>query len=86
MVSRATDASKIALVHLVARLKAGGYALLDCQFQTDHLRQFGVTEIPRDAYRKQLKKAIELKGDFYELPGHTSGKVALEVIEGKKEI
>jgi len=85
MVSRATDASKIALVHLVARLKAGGYALLDCQFQTDHLRQFGVVEIPRDAYRRQLKKAIELKGDFYELPGYTPGQMALDVIGGKKD-
>jgi leucyl/phenylalanyl-tRNA--protein transferase len=80
MVSRATDASKIAMVHLVARLKAGGYALLDCQFQTDHLRQFGVIEIPRDDYRERLKNAIELKCDFYELPGQTSGKLALEVI------
>ena len=84
MVSRATDASKIALVHLVARLKAGGYALLDCQFQTDHLRQFGVVEIPRAAYRKQLARAIDLKCDFYELPGHTSGAIALDVIGGAK--
>ncbi|MGZ3298783.1 MAG: leucyl/phenylalanyl-tRNA--protein transferase, partial [Asticcacaulis sp.] len=80
MVSRATDASKIALVHLVARLKAGGYALLDCQFQTDHLRQFGVIEIPRDDYRDRLRAAIELKCDFYELPGYTTGKTALQVI------
>ncbi len=84
MVSRATDASKIALVHLVARLKAGGYTLLDCQFQTDHLRQFGVVEIPRDDYRRRLAKAIDLKGDFYELPGSTSGKIALDVIGAAK--
>ena len=86
MVSRATDASKIALVHLVARLKAGGYTLLDCQFQTDHLRQFGVVEIPRNDYRRKLAKAIDLKCDFYELPGHTSGKMALEAIYGKEEV
>jgi leucyl/phenylalanyl-tRNA--protein transferase len=86
MVSRATDASKIALVHLVARLKAGGYALLDCQFQTDHLRQFGVVEIPRADYRRRLAKAIDLKCDFYELPGYTSGKLALEAIGGKEEV
>ena len=81
MVSRATDASKIALVHLVARLKAGGYTLLDCQFQTEHLSQFGVVEMPRDDYRQKLGAAIDLKGDFYELPGHTPGRMALDVIE-----
>ncbi len=73
-------------MHLVARLKAGGYALLDCQFQTDHLRQFGVVEIPRDDYRRRLARAIDLKGDFYELPGHTSGQTALEVIGGKEAV
>lgn len=82
MVSRATDASKIALVHLVARLKAGGFALLDCQFQTEHLRQFGVVEIAKPDYLALLNQAIELKADFYALPGGTSGKAALEIIRG----
>lgn len=80
MVSRATDASKIALVHLVARLKAGGFRLLDCQFLTDHLRQFGVTEVTKDDYLIQLKDAIDLKTDFYALPRATSGRDALRVI------
>jgi leucyl/phenylalanyl-tRNA--protein transferase len=58
MFSRATDASKVALVHLVARLKAGGYRLLDTQFINDHLVQFGVVEIPRSVYQMQLEAAL----------------------------
>ncbi len=81
MVSRATDASKIALVHLVARLKAGGFTLLDCQFQTDHLRQFGVVELAKDDYLKRLTEAVDLKADFYALPRATSGAEALRVAE-----
>lgn len=67
MFSRATDASKIALVHLVARLKAGGYLLLDTQFLTEHLSQFGATEIPRHRYRALLSKAVHAQADFYGL-------------------
>ena len=62
-------------------LWTGGYALLDCQFQTDHLRQFGVIEILRDDYRARLAAAIERKCDFYELPGQTGGKAAMEIIQ-----
>jgi leucyl/phenylalanyl-tRNA--protein transferase len=58
MFHRATDASKIALVHLVARLIAGGYTLLDTQFQTEHLTQFGTVEIERPAYRRKLAAAL----------------------------
>ncbi|WP_207461924.1 leucyl/phenylalanyl-tRNA--protein transferase [Azospirillum sp. SYSU D00513] len=58
MFSRETDASKVALVHLVARLLAGGYSLLDTQFVTDHLSQFGAVEIPRVLYRRRLAAAI----------------------------
>ena len=54
MFHRARDASKVALVHLVARLKAGGFALLDTQFVTDHLKTFGAIEVPRRAYHKLL--------------------------------
>ena len=64
MFSRETDASKVALVHLVARLRVGGYVLLDCQFVTDHLRQFGVVEISRDDYRKKLAKALKIDARF----------------------
>lgn len=78
MVSRATDASKIALVHLVGRLKAGGYRLLDCQFLTEHLSQFGVTEIPREDYRARLAEALSVEGDFYLLSANTTGNGALQ--------
>ncbi len=58
MFSRATDASKIALAHLVGRLRAGGYNLLDCQFITDHLASLGAIEIGRAAYRALLDEAL----------------------------
>jgi len=72
MFSRETDASKVALVHLVARLVAGGYKLLDTQFVTEHLRQFGATEISRDAYRARLAEATSAQADFYSLPAGAS--------------
>jgi leucyl/phenylalanyl-tRNA--protein transferase len=58
MFSRVRDASKVALVHLVARLRLGGYGLLDTQFVTTHLAQFGAHEIPRDAYKARLTEAL----------------------------
>lgn len=58
MFSRATDASKIALAHLVARLRSGGYRLLDCQFITDHLASLGAIEISRADYRVLLDEAL----------------------------
>jgi leucyl/phenylalanyl-tRNA--protein transferase len=57
MFSRETDASKIALVHLVARLRKGGFRLLDTQFVTAHLAGFGAIEVPREAYRSLLADA-----------------------------
>ena len=55
----ARDASKIALVHLVARMKAGGYQLLDTQFLTDHLTTFGAIEVPRARYHRMLTAALQ---------------------------
>jgi leucyl/phenylalanyl-tRNA--protein transferase len=78
MFSRATDASKVALVHLVARLRVGGYRLLDCQFVTDHLSQFGVVEIPRAEYHRRLAQALETEGDFGRFSG--GGQAALQAI------
>jgi leucyl/phenylalanyl-tRNA---protein transferase len=59
MFSFARDASKVALVHLVARMRIGGFTLLDTQFVTEHLSQFGAAEIPRDLYKQQLAAALE---------------------------
>lgn len=67
MFSRARDASKVALVHLAARLIAGGYRLLDAQFMTSHLAQFGAREISRADYHRRLASALEVEGDFYGL-------------------
>jgi len=65
MFSAERDASKVALVTLVERLRAGGYRLLDTQFVTDHLRRFGAIEISRERYRRQLKMALETPAVFY---------------------
>jgi leucyl/phenylalanyl-tRNA--protein transferase len=64
MFSREDDASKVALVHLVARLRYAGYTLLDAQYVTGHLHQFGVVEIPRHQYRRRLAEAIGRTPDF----------------------
>ena len=64
MFSRARDASKVALVHLVARLHHGGFKLLDTQFVTSHLAQFGVVEIHRSGYRHLLSAALKAPGEF----------------------
>jgi leucyl/phenylalanyl-tRNA--protein transferase len=64
MFSRETDASKVALIHLVARLRRGGFTLLDTQFVTQHLARFGAIEISRRAYRKRLDAALNVKARF----------------------
>ena len=64
MFSRERDASKVALVHLAARMVHGGMVLLDTQFITAHLAQFGAVEIPRDVYRAQLNRAIGRTASF----------------------
>jgi leucyl/phenylalanyl-tRNA--protein transferase len=85
MFSRATDASKVALVHLVARLKAGGYRLLDTQFITEHLAQFGAIEIPRAKYQVVLEGALqEPFGDFDVWPNvGVSGEAVMGVWAGE---
>jgi leucyl/phenylalanyl-tRNA--protein transferase len=64
MFSRQTDASKIALVHLAARLWHGGFDMLDTQFVNDHLKQFGVYEIPHKEYKARLKECVKKPADF----------------------
>jgi leucyl/phenylalanyl-tRNA--protein transferase len=65
MFTRERDASKVALVHLVARLRRGGFGLLDTQFLTAHLARFGTIEIPRAQYRALLARAISHDAAFY---------------------
>lgn len=82
MFSRHTDASKVALVHLVARLAMGGFTLLDVQFVTDHLRRFGVTEIPARQYLRRLADALEINAAFPAKPSPAREKAALEAVLG----
>jgi leucyl/phenylalanyl-tRNA--protein transferase len=70
MFSRVTDSSKIAFIHLAARLRQGGFVLLDTQFVTAHLARFGAIEIPRRDYRSRLAAALGKEAQFpLELPG-----------------
>ncbi|MDI1364173.1 MAG: leucyl/phenylalanyl-tRNA--protein transferase [bacterium] len=80
MFSTQRDASKAALAHLVARLRVGGYRLLDTQFITDHLLQFGVIEIPRADYRRRLARALNVQADFYGFPAAATGADVLQAI------
>lgn len=82
MFHRVTDASKIAFVHLAARLRLGGFKLLDAQFVTDHLATLGAVEIERDQYRTLLAHAVRQPADF-SLNGRTlplSGREALAAL------
>ncbi len=64
MFSVVRDASKVALVHLVARLRLGGFTLLDTQFVTAHLSQFGACEVPREAYKLMLEQAARVEATW----------------------
>ena len=80
MFSRATDASKVALVHLVARLQMGGFRLFDTQFVTDHLAQFGVIEIPAREYLLQLEEALKYQAVFPAAASGAEWDAALESV------
>jgi leucyl/phenylalanyl-tRNA---protein transferase len=80
MFSRVRDSSKVALVHLVARLKLGGFRLLDTQFTTEHLKQFGAVDVDRRQYQHLLEKAIEADADFYCLDGGATGEDVLQSV------
>src|SRR5205085_9590374 len=84
MFHTARDASKVALVHLVARLRAGGFRLLDTQFVTDHLRSFGAVEVPKRQYQKLLDQALVGEADFRALPVDrpVTGAEALAYLSG----
>lgn len=81
MFSTERDASKVALAYLCARLLYGGFSLLDTQFVTEHLRQFGTIEIERAEFHVRLEKALELRGDFLALPKEAPGDQILAILE-----
>ena len=80
MFSVVTDASKVCLVHLAARLLVGGYALHDTQFTTDHLRRFGAVDVGAREYAVRLKAAVARRGDFRAMPDQLSGISILQSI------
>ena len=84
MFSRETSASQVALVHLVARLIAGGFRLLDTQFTTEHLKRFGVINISREDYHQSLSKALREMGNFDALPESVTGETALRIVSSAK--
>lgn len=81
MFSRVTDASKAALVHLAARLRYGGFRLLDAQFMTSHLEQFGAQTLPRRIFHAVLGAALDTRGDFTALPEDTHGLDLIQILE-----
>ncbi len=83
MFSRQTDASKVALTYLVARLKYARFTLLDCQFATDHLTRFGLKEIPRAAYHAKLQTALAQPADFHLMPVNLSPAEVLHAVGHK---
>lgn len=84
MFSYARDASKIALVHLAGRLAYGGFRLLDTQFVTDHLRQFGTVELNREEFHRMLEKALDVQADFLRLPTDATPETILSILDGAR--
>jgi leucyl/phenylalanyl-tRNA---protein transferase len=83
MFSVERDASKVALVYLCARLILGGFTLLDTQFVTDHLRQFGTIEIERDQFHTRLEKALAHRATFDALADNASPHAVLDIVQGR---
>ena len=88
MFHRARDASKVALVHLIARLIRGGFTLLDTQFVTEHLARFGAVEVPRRVYRRLLRDAVAAVAEWQAWPRDkvVTGAEALAVLENGAEV
>jgi len=80
MYSLATDASKAALVHLAARLRHGGFKLLDAQFVTPHLEQFGAQTLPRRIFQALLEVALDAKADFAALAEGAGGAELVKIL------
>lgn len=86
MFSRSTDASKIALAYLVARMKVGGFELLDTQFTTEHLKQFGAIEIPREDYTEILRSAVQGDADFFAYDSLGGGASSESILQSLSQI
>jgi leucyl/phenylalanyl-tRNA--protein transferase len=84
MFSEMRDASKIALVYLAARLIFGGFVMLDTQFVTDHLRQFGTIEVDRFEFHRQLERALQTDGDFFRLEREPTPERVLDIVLRRK--
>jgi leucyl/phenylalanyl-tRNA--protein transferase len=82
MFSRETDASKVALVHLVARLNYGGFRLLDAQFVNPHLQTLGVVSVDKQLYHRMLEIAIEEDADFFAFAGDGDPEMVLRYASG----
>lgn len=82
MFSRATDASKVALVHLVARLNAGGFRLLDAQFVNPHLARLGAVAVPKPEYHKLMEPALDAGADFFAFTGDDDPELVLKLAAG----
>lgn len=86
MFSKVRDASKVALCHLIARLVAGGFTLLDTQFVTDHLARFGAIEVGNAQYTRMLEDSLRREGDFLQLPERVSGAQALAALGLEQDV
>lgn len=82
MFSRQTDASKVALVHLMARLNAGGFKLLDAQFVNPHLARLGAVSLPKADYHQLLEPALEAQADFFALERNADSELILRLAGG----
>ena len=80
MFSRETNASKIAMLHLMARLRIGGFHFIDAQFYNEHLVQFGLIGLPDADYQVMLRKALASKADFFAAPDQLSASRVLQSI------
>ena len=82
MFARVTDASKVALVHLVARLNSGGFKMLDAQFLNPHLERLGAISLAKADYQKKLEPLLELDADFFKFGGDADPAAVLELAMG----
>jgi leucyl/phenylalanyl-tRNA--protein transferase len=82
MFSKVTDASKVALVHLVARLNAGGFRLLDAQFVNPHLERLGAIAVPKARYHQLMEPALDQDADFFAFKGDDDPELVLKWAKG----